>query len=101
MYGNVRKEICGRISRIVQLSGMTAMDYDNILDNPSLSPLRTLEKEYGVSLSLEKETRRQMTKEAEENRMGVRYLQSRIQQLLDDALFEDQKQQEYVLRQRD
>ena len=42
-----------------------------------------------------------MTKEAEENRMGVRYLQSRIQQLLDDALFEDQKQQEYVLRQRD
>ena len=101
MYGNVRKEICGRISRIVQLSGMTARDYDNILDNPSLSPLRTLEKEYGVSLSLEKETRRQMTKEAEENRMGVRYLQSRIQQLLDDALFEDQKQQEYVLRQRD
>lgn len=101
MYGNVRKEICGRISRIVQLSGMTAKDYDSILDNPSLSPLRTMEKEYGVSLSLEKETRRRMTKEAEENHMGVRYLQSRIQQLLDDALFEDQKQQEYVLCQRD
>ena len=50
MYGNVRKEICGRISRIVQLSGMTARDYDNILDNPSLSPLRTLEKEVGCPL---------------------------------------------------
>lgn len=42
------------------------------------STLRQLERQYGVKLCLDSDTEEKLVREAEETRMGVRYLRSRI-----------------------
>lgn len=96
-YSGMRREIAGRINQIVQLAPMTMQDYETILENDILSPIYRLEQEYGVTIHISEETRKGLAKEAADNRMGVRYLQSRVQSMLDDCIFEDCSQSEYVL----
>ena len=62
-----------------------------------MSPVRKLEKEYHIRLKLNREMQDILAKEAEENQMGVRYLNSRIQELLDEQMFLDSEQEEYLL----
>ena len=96
-YAGMRQEIAGRINQIVQLSPMTAGDYKNILKDDQISPLRQLERQYGVKLYLDRDTEHKLVHEAEETRMGVRYLRSRIQQMLDEQMFRDCGRTEYIL----
>lgn len=96
-YAAVRQEIAGRIDQIVQLSPMKASDYHKILKNDQISPLRKLERQYGIKLCLDGETERKLVQEAEETRMGVRYLHGRIQQMLDEQMFQDHARTEYRL----
>ena len=96
-YASVRQEVAGRIHQIVQLAPMTAEDFRAILADEEISPLRKLEREYGVKLRLDGKTARELVREAAETRMGVRYLHSRIQQMLDDQLFWDCDRTEYEL----
>lgn len=97
-YAGVRQEIAGRINQIVQLLPMTAEDYKAILDDEKISPLHQIECQYGIKLCLEKATEQKLVQEAEETHMGVRYLRSRIQQMLDDQMFQDCGRAEYILR---
>lgn len=96
-YANIRLEIAGRINQVVQLSPLTAQDFENILLDASLSPLYQLELQYGVKLHLSSRSRSQLVQEAEKNHMGVRYLRSRLQQMLDDQIFLHCDQEEYQL----
>ena len=96
-YSGMRQEIAGRINQIVQLSPMTAEDYKKILEDDQISPLHQLERQYGVKLILDQDTEQKLTQEAEETRMGVRYLRSRIQQMLDEQMFQNCGQTEYTL----
>lgn len=96
-YAGMRQEIAGRINQIVQLSPMTAGDYKNILKNDQISPLRQLERQYGVKLHLDRDTEQKLAQEAAETHMGVRYLRSRIQQMLDEQMFRDCGRTEYTL----
>lgn len=96
-YAAVRQELAGRIDQIVQLSPMKAGDYQEILKDDQISPLRKLERQYGLTLCLDRETARKLAREAEETRMGVRYLHSRIQQMLDEQMFWDHDRTEYRL----
>lgn len=96
-YSGMRQEIAGRINQIVQLSPMTAEDYKKILEDDQISPLRQLERQYGVKLSLDQDTEQKLVQEAEKTRMGVRYLRSRIQQMLDAQMFQNCGQTEYTL----
>lgn len=96
-YAGMRQEIAGRIQQIVQLSPMTAEAYQEILKDDQMSPLHQLERQYGVKLCLDEDTERKLVQEAEETRMGVRYLRSRIQQMLDEQMFQDCDRTEYSL----
>lgn len=96
-YAGIRQEIAGRIHQIVQLSPMTVEDFRTILADERISPLRKLERQYGVKLRLDSETAQGLAEEAAETRMGVRYLHSRIQQMLDDQVFRDCGRMEYEL----
>lgn len=96
-YANMRSEIAGRISQIVQLSPMTADDYEKILRNEEISPLCQLERQYGVRLRLDDNIKERLAAEAEKSHMGVRYLKNRIQQMLDDEMFQDCGKTEYTL----
>ena len=96
-YANVRQEIAGRITEIVQLHPMTEEDYYRILTNKYISPIKKMAKEYNLRLTLSEDTKWQIVKEAHKNGMGVRYMQSKLQTLLDEQLFEDCEKQNYVL----
>lgn len=96
-YAGMRQEIAGRINQIVRLSPMTAEAYKEILNDDQISPLHQLERQYGIKLSLDRETEQKLVQEAEATRMGVRYLHSRIQQMLDEQIFQDCGQTEYML----
>ena len=96
-YAGMRQEIAGRINQIVRLLPMTAEAYKAILEDDQISPLHQLERQYGIKLSLDRDTEQKLVQEAEETRMGVRYLRSRIQQMLDDQIFQDCSQTEYML----
>lgn len=96
-YAGIRQEIAGRINQIVQLYPMTAEDYNMILHDQKISPLHQLERQYEVRLYLDEQTSQRLVTEAAESHMGVRYLRSKIQQLLDDQIFQDCEQTEYQL----
>ena len=96
-YAGMRQEIAGRINQIVQLTPMTAGAYREILKDWRMSPLHQLERQYGVKLSLDQNTEQKLLQEAEETHMGVRYLRSRIQQMLDEQMFLDCSRKEYLL----
>ena len=96
-YAGMRQEIAGRINQIVQLSPMTAEAYKEILSDDQMSPLHQLERRYGIKLCLDGDTEQKLVREAEETRMGVRYLRSRIQQMLDEQMFLDCGRTEYRL----
>lgn len=96
-YAGVRQEIAGRINQIVRLTPMTADGYRAILRNDQMSPLHQLEQQYGVKLKMDEATEERLVQEAAETRMGVRYLRSRIQQMLDVQMFSDCSRKEYLL----
>lgn len=96
-YSGMRQEIAGRINQIVQLAPMTAGDFREILGDDRISPLHQLERQYEIKLCLDLDTEQKLVEEAEKTRMGVRYLRSRIQQMLDEQMFEDCDRTEYLL----
>ena len=96
-YAGMRQEIAGRINQIVQLTPMTAGAYREILKDECMSPLHQLEWQYGIKLCLDENTEEKLVQEAEETHMGVRYLHSRIQQMLDEQMFQDCSRKEYML----
>ena len=89
-YGNVRREIAGRIQQIVALNALTADDFEHILNSKKqMSPIRQLEKLYMVNLSVDEETKRILAEKAAGKNLGCRYMRSQIQSMLDEKMFDD------------
>ena len=65
-YAGVRQEIAGRIQQIVQLHPMTEKDFRCILKDKKISPVRKLEKMYGVTIHLEERTERKLARGSRE-----------------------------------
>ena len=64
-YGNVRREIAGRIQQIVALNALTVDDFEHILSSrKQMSPIRQLEKLYMVNLSVDDKTKRILAEKA-------------------------------------
>ena len=85
-YGNVRREIAGRINQIVTLDALTAADFEAILDS-GISPILKLEKAHKVSLSVDAATKKRLAFEAAESGLGCRFLRSTLQSILDAQMF--------------
>ena len=86
-YGNVRREIAGRISQIVTLDTLDADDFEKILES-EMSPIQKMEKAHNVSLSIDKESRRKLASDAARSGMGCRYIRSKLQFMLDEQMFD-------------
>lgn len=86
-YGNVRREIAGRISQIVTLDTLDADDFEKILES-EMSPIQKMEKAHNVSLSIDKESRRKLASDAAKSGMGCRYIRSKLQFMLDEQMFD-------------
>lgn len=90
----VMPEFMGRIQRIVNLEPMTAEDYYRMTDS-SCGPLEQIRRQYGANVRLSSELRRELAETAYSSGLGVRGMQNRIREMLDDALFEDSNKRHF------
>ena len=95
-YGNVRREIAGRISQIVTLDALTATDFEAIMES-EMSPIRKIEKTHKVSLSVDKDSRKKLAADAAESGLGCRFLRSKLQSMLDGQMFDEPEAKEFSL----
>ena len=79
--------IAGRISRIVTLDTLDTHDFEAILDSPA-SPIQKIENSHHVSISVDTQTRRKLAFEAEKSKMGCRYIRSKLENMLDEQMFD-------------
>ena len=94
-YG-VMPEFMGRIQRIVNLQSMTLEDYYRIVDS-GCGPVRRVQEQYKVEISMSKSRRRELAEDAYKNGLGIRGIENRIRQLVDDAIFEDCYRQSFEI----
>ena len=95
-YGNVRREIAGRISQIVTLDALTATDFEAIMES-DMSPIRKIEKTHKISLSVDKDSRKKLAADAAESGLGCRFLRSKLQSMLDGQMFDEPEAKEFSL----
>ena len=95
-YGNVRREIAGRINQIVALNTLGAEDFEAIMESPA-SPIQKIEQSHHVSLTVDKDTKRKLASDAEKSGLGCRYIRSRLQSMLDEQMFDEPDAKEYSL----
>lgn len=88
----VMPEFMGRIQNIVNLSPMNEADYAELLAKDDYGPLKRLEKDYGVNLSISDETRLRIAQSAYESGLGVRGMENQIRNMIDKSLFENHEQ---------
>lgn len=86
-YGNVRREIAGRISQIVTLETLDADDFEKILES-EMSPIQKMEKAHNVLLAVDKDSRKKLASDAARSGMGCRYIRSKLQFMLDKQMFD-------------
>lgn len=90
-YG-VMPEFIGRIQRIVNLQSMAMEDYYKIVGS-GCGPVHHIQEQYRIEIRLTKSRRRELAEDAFQSGLGIRGMENRIRQLVDDAIFEDCYQQ--------
>ena len=94
-YG-VMPEFMGRIHRIVNLQSMTLEDYYRIIDS-GCGPVRHVQEQYGVEIRMTKNRCRELAEDAFRSGIGIRGMENRICQLVDDAIFDDYNRQSFEI----
>ncbi|RKI36480.1 AAA family ATPase [bacterium D16-51] len=94
-YG-VMPEFMGRIHRIVNLQPMTMDDYYRIIDS-GCGPVRHVQEHYGVEIRMTESRRKEMAEDAFRSGLGIRGMENRIRQLVDDAIFDDCYRQSFEI----
>ena len=88
-YGNLRREVAGRVQSITQLHPMAEGDFLALLNTPETSPVDRLSDEYNIPITVSDVLKHQLCRKASESKLGVRFIRSQIQQRVDDLLYED------------
>lgn len=91
----IMTEILGRIRRIVNLKPMTEGDFFHMM-HAACSPVRKLEEEFGVKISLIPETCKKLIEEATKDGEGIRGMENKLCVMLEDALYEEEDRQHFV-----
>lgn len=92
----VMPEFMGRIQRAVNLEPMTEDDYFRMTDS-SCGPLQRLLRQYRAEICLTEGTRHKLAETAMASGLGIRGMENRIRDMLDEALFEDCRQRRFEL----
>lgn len=91
----IMTEILGRIRRIVNLKPMTEEDFFHLMD-AACSPIKKLEEEFGVEISLMPETCKKLITEAAKDGEGIRGMENKLYVMLEDALYEEEDRRHFV-----
>lgn len=82
----MRREIAGRVNRIVELDPLSADDYEAILRGPVLDGVR---EAVGCKVSIDGATAGVLAKRATASGLGVRWMRSAVLNAIDDMLFNE------------
>ena len=88
-HGNLRREIAGRLSSVTLMAPMDETDFMNLMDDPHVSPAVRLAEEYHMSITLSAPLKVKLARDAVKSRLGVRYIRSELQTMIDKRLFTD------------
>lgn len=81
-------EFVGRIQSIVNLEPLTVEDFFGLTGDQGIT-VKAIREQYGIELRLSPRVRWELAEQAFKSGLGVRGMENRIRQLVDDALFED------------
>lgn len=85
-------EFAGRIQNIINLSPMSQADYIELLNMDAHGPIERLSRDYGVNLSISKETRLEIAQKAYRDGLGVRGMENQLRNMIDESLFKNHEQ---------
>lgn len=85
LRSGMRRELLGRINRIVFLDPLTVDDYENIL---SENIIHDFQDHYGYKIHINKKTVRDFAEQAYGSGLGVRHMRSLVLNAIDDKIFE-------------
>ena len=85
LSSGMRRELLGRINRIVFLDPLTVEDYETILSD---NIIHDFQEQYGYKIRINKKTVRDFAEQAFESGLGVRHMRSLVLNVLDDKIFE-------------
>ena len=93
-YG-IRNELMGRIGSITMLSELTEQDYYNIIMDKNFGIRKRIKEKYGYELKITQATARHIAREAKRSGMGVRYMWTLSDQVIDKYIYKgiDQDQE--------
>ena len=72
----------------MNLQPMALDDYYRIMDS-GCSPVCHVQEQYGVEIRMSKSSRRELAEDACQSGLGIRVMENKIRQLVDDAIFDD------------
>ncbi len=81
-------ELASRCTRLVNVRPLTLDDYIYLVSDYDGSPIKNLEKKYGMKLDITEEQKREIAIGAYESGLGIRNVTSQIQKLADDRIFD-------------
>jgi len=96
--GGMRREIAGRVNRIVALGPLSMDDYKSILMGPVLFDVR---ESFKRKVSIDPAAADALTGKAIGSGLGVRWMRSQVTNAVDDALFDEPEAEEYTVTMQD
>ena len=94
----MRREIAGRVNRIVALDPLSTDDYKSILMGPVLAGIR---KALGCEVSIASAAGGALAEQAIASGLGVRWMKSAVQNAIDDAMFDAPEAKSWSVTLRD
>ena len=91
----MRREIAGRINRIVPLQPLSADDYRKILMGPVLDDLQVAWK---CKIEIDARSAEILAEQAISTGLGARWMRSQVVNALDDLMFDDTVAEEYMIK---
>ena len=90
----MRRELLGRINRIVFLEPLSVTDYETILSDNIITDFQ---EQYGCKISINKKTAHDFAAQAFESGLGVRHMRSLVLNVLDEKIFESPFRKRYAI----
>lgn len=94
----MRREIAGRINRIVAMAPLDAAGYKSILEGPVLSGL---EESYKCRIVMDDAAAAALSEQAVTSGLGVRWMRSTLVNAIEDELFDECEAEEFRVDMRD
>lgn len=81
-------EIAGRITSITELNELKEEDFYKILCDKRISPEKKMSDKYNISIYMSDDLKKEIAKKAFKNKLGVRFLLSQTQTLVNKQIYE-------------